>query len=172
MQCQLCDKQATVHLTEIVDGEKTEKHLCEDCAHNDGITIKAHVPINELLTDLVKSQEQARELSELTCPRCNMTWSDFRKGGLLGCPEDYEIFDAPLRKIILKTQENAKGHIGRSPLKTSGKYEFNIKKETIQNCNKRWIMRIMKQQRHCVIRLKNTDDVGVKIWIYQANIII
>lgn len=126
MKCQLCDKQATVHLTEIINGEKTEKHLCEECAYDNGITIKAHVPINELITDLVESQEQASELSELTCPQCTMTWSEFRKGGLLGCPKDYEIFDEPLRKIISKAHENAKGHIGRSPLKTSGKYADQV----------------------------------------------
>ncbi len=126
MQCQLCEKQATVHLTEIVEGEKTEKHLCEDCAHNNGITIKAHVPINELLTDLVESQEQARELSELSCPKCNMTWSEFRKGGLMGCPDDYEIFNEPLEKIISKAQENASGHVGRAPMKSSGKFSDQI----------------------------------------------
>ena len=41
MQCQLCDKAATVHLTEIVNGAKIEKHLCEDCAQKEGITIKS-----------------------------------------------------------------------------------------------------------------------------------
>jgi protein arginine kinase activator len=33
MLCQNCnEKEATVQLTKIVNGEKTELHLCEDCA--------------------------------------------------------------------------------------------------------------------------------------------
>ena len=36
--CQSCKEQpATIHLTEIVDGEKRELHYCEDCAHKEGI---------------------------------------------------------------------------------------------------------------------------------------
>ena len=32
MKCQSCSNEATVHLTSIVDGQKTEKHLCSQCA--------------------------------------------------------------------------------------------------------------------------------------------
>jgi HSP20 family protein len=43
-KCDNCDKPATIHLTEIVGGEKTERHLCGDCAAEAGITIKAEIP--------------------------------------------------------------------------------------------------------------------------------
>ena len=32
MKCDTCNKPATVHLTEIRNGKKIEKHLCEQCA--------------------------------------------------------------------------------------------------------------------------------------------
>lgn len=33
MNCEECGKrQATLHLTKIVNGEKTEYHICEQCA--------------------------------------------------------------------------------------------------------------------------------------------
>ena len=115
MQCQLCDRAATVHLTEIVNGQKAERHLCEYCAQQEGITIKAHVPISELLDNLVSAQEASDQLTDLSCPQCQLTWGQFRKQGLLGCPNDYLAFDEPLSKLIKKAQEGAAAHVGRFP---------------------------------------------------------
>ena len=36
MQCDLCHKSnATVHLTEIIDEQMTELHLCDECARKE-----------------------------------------------------------------------------------------------------------------------------------------
>lgn len=33
MICERCHKkEATVHITEVLNGNRTEKHLCQDCA--------------------------------------------------------------------------------------------------------------------------------------------
>jgi protein arginine kinase activator len=120
MKCQMCEKQATVHLTEIVDGEKTERHLCEECAQTEGITIKTHVPINELLNNLMTAQEESGEISELRCPQCDMNWTEFRKGGLLGCPNDYLAFDKVLRPLIERAHQGANVHVGRIPQHRAG----------------------------------------------------
>jgi len=119
MQCQLCDKPATVHLTEITDGEKRERHLCEECAQKEGVTIKTHVPISELLSSLIESQDESHEISELRCPQCGVSWSEFRKRGSLGCPNDYQVFSEPLAKLIEKAQGGATEHTGRKPRKTA-----------------------------------------------------
>src|SRR5690606_28752863 len=34
MKCQKCDKPATFHITDLVDGETNELHLCEQCAQS------------------------------------------------------------------------------------------------------------------------------------------
>ncbi|MBI9016418.1 MAG: UvrB/UvrC motif-containing protein [Phycisphaerae bacterium] len=115
MQCQLCKKQATVHLTEIINGLKIEKHLCEHCARKEGITITTNMPVKELLSDLVNSQQQAQQVSQLSCDDCGMTFGQFRKGGLLGCPNDYQVFKEPLLKLIQKAHEGAAKHVGRVP---------------------------------------------------------
>jgi len=115
MQCQLCNKVATVHLTEIINGKKLEQHLCEQCAQKEGITIKSHVPLSELLNNLVDSQQESQEASRLSCSQCDITWTEFRKGGLLGCPNDYVAFDRPLRAMIEKAQAGAVSHTGRFP---------------------------------------------------------
>jgi len=63
MQCQICKKnEATIHLTEITDGVRTEMHLCEQCAPEQGIAIKSQIPLNELLSDLLSVQPSDDEL--------------------------------------------------------------------------------------------------------------
>ncbi|MBN1436929.1 MAG: UvrB/UvrC motif-containing protein [Sedimentisphaerales bacterium] len=111
----MCSQIATVHLTEIVNGVKKERHLCEKCAQKEGITIKAHVPLSELLDSVVSAQKAAEELSDLTCPECGITWPEFRQAGSLGCPHDYVAFGGPLRKLIETSQEGAMLHVGKVP---------------------------------------------------------
>ena len=62
MKCDNCNKPATVHLTEIKNGKKIEKHLCEQCAaQNEGLPVKSHTPINELLTNFVMAHSRPAE---------------------------------------------------------------------------------------------------------------
>ena len=118
MICQLCDKQATVHLTEIVNGEKFEKHLCEICAQKEGITAKGNSHLGALLNNLVEAHDSVSKIGSLVCPECGMSWDEFRRGGLLGCPNDYLVFAEPIVKLICKAQEGADRHIGRIPKRT------------------------------------------------------
>ena len=131
MQCQICNKNdATIHLTEIVDGVRTEMHICEQCAIEQDIAVKSHIPINELLSNLLAVQPSDDELAgpserELVCPDCGFTLAQFRKEGVLGCPRDYEIFEKTLLAIIEKAHDGKTTHCGKIPLKTPG----NTKKQ-------------------------------------------
>jgi protein arginine kinase activator len=131
MQCQICNKNdATIHLTEIVDGMRTEMHICEQCAVEQDIAVKSHIPINELLSNLLAVQPSDDELAspserELVCPDCGFTLAQFRKEGVLGCPRDYEIFEKTLLALIEKAHDGKTTHCGKIPLKTPG----NTKKQ-------------------------------------------
>lgn len=118
-QCDRCDSRpATVHLTEIVNGEKIEKHLCEHCASEEGITIKANVPISQLLEDFIlQSSEPGEEgePEELRCDVCGLTFSEFRKAGQLGCPNDYDVFAPRLEPLLERAHDGAGQHIGKVP---------------------------------------------------------
>jgi len=120
MQCQICKtRSATVHLTEIIDGQRTESHLCQSCAQKEGITIKSQLSLNELLGSLIAAHQQADEQglggAEKSCPVCGMTMEIFRKQALLGCPKDYEIFEQNLRLIIEKAHDGNLIHKGKIP---------------------------------------------------------
>ncbi len=86
-QCDKCDKPATVHLIEIRDGQKVEKHLCEEHALEEGVKVQVtNAPINELLKNfVVKHSGKEPAPTELRCEGCGLTWSEFRRAGLLGC---------------------------------------------------------------------------------------
>ena len=62
MVCELCKQaQATVHLTEIINEQMTELHLCETCANQKGAQVESHFGLSDLLSELAdfsKPQEQ------------------------------------------------------------------------------------------------------------------
>jgi protein arginine kinase activator len=120
MQCEICKiKTATVHLTEIIDGQRTESHLCQACAQKEGVTIKSQLSLNELLSSLIAAHQQTDEQLEadadMSCPVCGMTMELFRKNALLGCPNDYEVFGKSLQQIIEKAHDGNLIHKGKFP---------------------------------------------------------
>jgi protein arginine kinase activator len=125
MQCQICNtNEATIHLTEIADGVRTEMHVCEQCAVEQGIAVKSQMSINELLSNLLASQPEDEEMlgpsqKEISCPNCGFTLEQFQKEALLGCPYDYEVFEKSLLPLIAKAHDGKTYHVGKIPSKTS-----------------------------------------------------
>lgn len=121
MQCQICKKNdATIHLTEISGGERTEIHVCETCAVEQEIAVKSHIPINELLSNLLASQPTDEDLGgaieqDVVCPNCGFTLAQFQKEGTLGCPADYEVFEKMLRPLIERAHDGRTTHVGKIP---------------------------------------------------------
>lgn len=116
MQCQKCKQHtATLHLTDLIDGEKQERHLCERCAVEEGIAVKQHVSINEVLNSFLMSQASVQELARLRCPECGTTFVEFRSQGLLGCPNDYDAFGEALASVIERAQDGHTRHTGNAP---------------------------------------------------------
>lgn len=120
-KCDNCDRPATIYLTDIIDGKKLEKHLCEVCAAKEGIAVNSpHVPISQLLEDFVMQTQQAKQLSELVCDHCGITFLEFRQAGLLGCPNDYEAFSAAMVPLLERAHEGASHHVGKVPARAGG----------------------------------------------------
>jgi len=117
MKCQSCQKEkATIHLTDFAGGQKQEMHLCEKCAAAQGTLVKVQAPpLAELLSNFVSAQAGAQELAKLKCSQCGMTFAEFRAGGLLGCPNDYEAFAAGLAPLIERTHDGGSQHAGKTP---------------------------------------------------------
>ena len=119
MICQFCKKNvATVHLTELVDGNKQEIHLCEQCARKKGLSVKTHFSLQDLLSGLIekKKEDIPEELLSTKCPSCGLTFTSFRESGRLGCPRDYEIFKKGLTPLLDRIHGSSK-HMGKVPVR-------------------------------------------------------
>src|ERR1039458_23312 len=97
MTCDICGKKkATVHLTEIVDEQMSEMHLCEECARQKSSQMEQQFGLADLLAGLADpsktSASKEGEKNALKCSRCSLPYEDFRKFGRLGCGECYISF--------------------------------------------------------------------------------
>jgi protein arginine kinase activator len=120
MKCDLCDKKATVHLTEIVDEQVTEMHLCEECAREKSVQMEQQFGLADLLAGLSDFGKNVKEVEKvkLKCKNCGLTYDDFRKFGRLGCSQCYDAFKTHL-STLLKKIHGSNQHVGKSPAKMS-----------------------------------------------------
>ena len=119
MICDVCGtNQATVHLTEIVDEQMTELHLCEECAKAKSMKMEQQFGLADLLaglSDLGKTSADKKEIIKAKCSNCGLTYDDFRKIGRLGCGECYSSFRKYLMPL-LKRIHGSNRHYGKVPL--------------------------------------------------------
>ena len=117
MKCQVCSAPATVHLTDIVGSKKLEMHLCEKCAEQKKlVTVKSAVGLQSLLQGLIGTHvgALAGQLAGLSCPSCGIKYMEFRSGGRLGCPADYDVFQQGLAPLLERIH-GATQHRGKRP---------------------------------------------------------
>lgn len=142
MWCERCKQRpATVHVTKVINNHKTESHLCAVCAQQSGIDsgkelgflFEPNFSFHHLLAGLLEN-EFGLQKGGLTayqgttekCPTCGLTFSDFRKLGLLGCADCYRVFGEFLEPLLRRVHGNIT-HTGKVPKRTGGK--VRIKKE-------------------------------------------
>lgn len=119
MLCDICGKNpATVHLTEIIDEQIDELHLCEECARQKNMQMEQQFGLSDLLAGLAEFDKptQEKEAVSLKCPNCGLVYADFKKIGRLGCGECYSAFKKYLWPL-LKRIHGSNQHMGKSPLK-------------------------------------------------------
>ena len=119
MKCDICGKsEATVHLTEIVNGEMTKMHLCEECAKKKGAEMEEHFGLGDLLAGLADLDVGLKPKTEAktACPNCSLTYEDFKKIGRLGCSQCYSAFEKFLTPLV-KRIHGSIHHSGKIPVK-------------------------------------------------------
>lgn len=120
MLCNICNKnQATVHLTEIVDEQMSELHLCDECARKKSMEMEQQFGLSDLLAGLVDYGKQIGSVEKgpivAQCSHCGFAFEDFGKIGRLGCSECYASFVKNLGPL-LKRIHGSNQHVGKSPL--------------------------------------------------------
>lgn len=151
MICENCqERPATVTITQVVNGQKSENHYCEVCASkfhpfNFEMHKNEQIPIHQLVSNWfglpiwqsgTEEKQQKSTTQQGTCPGCGATFRKILKDGKLGCPECYETFSDQLPTVLAKIQAGTK-HIGRTPGKERNtnellKKQLNSMREQLQ----------------------------------------
>jgi protein arginine kinase activator len=117
MTCNVCNsKEASVFLTEIVEGKMKKVNLCDACAKAKGVDDPAGFALADLLLGFGAAQEIERGSggSAQRCPGCGFSQADFKKTGRLGCAQCYETFSEGLNSL-LKAMHKGTNHTGKVP---------------------------------------------------------
>lgn len=129
MKCQKCQaREATNHITEIINGQKMELHLCAECASQSeefqGLKSGFDFGIGDFLGGIFGGKQKSVGGEAVlkaggVCPVCGMPFEDFLRMGRLGCGECYSVFrhrlERPLRQIHGTCE-----HVGKVPARKGG----------------------------------------------------
>lgn len=134
MKCEKCNKrEATTHMTKIVNGCKEEHHLCSECAsvspEYSEIKHSMSFGIGDFLPGIFSSQKQTSAPNGIetdVCPLCHMPYSEFLKRGKLGCGECYSAFRNRIKRP-LKQIHGTFEHVGKAPGRSGSRAMLNKK---------------------------------------------
>lgn len=121
MKCHHCDKQATVHLTQILNGQMHKMDLCESCAQANGVTNPENLSIGTLMDSTEGDTDAPAEA--MVCESCGTTHQDFKKGGRLGCEACYHVF-RPVLDPLLEGMHAGTQHLGKIPSGSESRVKF------------------------------------------------
>lgn len=123
MLCQLCgERDASIHLTKIINGNVEEKHLCEVCA-KEGNELELNLPFSfqTLFTGLISTmKENPQEVEGVSCPECGLKYNKFVETGKFGCSNCFNAFEEDVYEL-LKGIHGHNHHIGKIPLRINSK---------------------------------------------------
>ncbi len=124
MKCEDChEREAEVKVTQIINNQKTTLNLCKECAsarsHDSAFqTVQQH------LTEIIGnapwgaqslSPQARKQLPDINCPNCGMSFEQFLKKARFGCGECYRAFRSELEQAM-RGLHGASLHRGKSPV--------------------------------------------------------
>jgi len=124
MKCQRCNsKEAIIRLTQVINGQKIEKQLCEECAKELQININIpnlpSMPFPLIFGGLLGFNPTHNVVGskEVVCSNCGISFAEFNRTGRLGCPECYENLKPQIEFLVKRIHGNSV-HSGKIPLRT------------------------------------------------------
>ena len=156
MLCSNCGKnEANVHYTHVINGEKTEYNLCDECAKKLGIDemdFSMPISFSNFIINFFDEDSLLPSFSGnmiTKCPKCGLTYEDFTKKGKFGCGECYNTFSSRIESVLKNLHGSAK-HRGRAPQrlaeKTTKLFENdNDKQDSVQVKHEPLVDKTMEQ---------------------------
>ncbi|MEM6886014.1 MAG: UvrB/UvrC motif-containing protein [Verrucomicrobiota bacterium] len=156
MECTFCkNKEATCHLTKIVEGKVVEVHVCADCipeinnenlvnfdiwdavsklAASLGVPDPSESIEPEAADEITAKSFLIDEVEEEPCPVCGFTGENLRKVGRLGCPDCFEHFNEMLTDVLADCQKYTQhsGKVPKSMVKVKVRYMQKALNEAVK----------------------------------------
>lgn len=121
MLCEVCQQNpVTVHMQQIINGEKKELHLCQECS------AKMEMPISfndffqgfidSIFSSYIENRSDSGQAPGVRCPACNMSYAEFKKAGRFGCGSCYTSFKKEM-DALFKSIQGSNKHNGKFPHK-------------------------------------------------------
>lgn len=176
MLCEECQmRPATVHITKIINNEKTQMHLCEECAKQKHISFSTGISgfgfddtgfsVAKLLSSFFEptGKTPISTSNDLKCSRCGLTFQAFSKTGRFGCSQCYNTFKGQMNPMLRRIHGKT-FHVGKVPKRTGGqlriKHEINRLKRELQEA-----INAEEYERAAVIRdkikeLEKSDNIN------------
>ncbi len=127
MLCENCNKnEATIYITETVNGHRVRQHLCANCVSKAGaISSNIHssffgpdLLLGNLLSTMLGASNyvdtKQHSAKELRCDNCGMTYYDFMQKGKFGCSECFNNYGNVLDDSLGRIHGSDR-HIGKKP---------------------------------------------------------
>ncbi|MFA7637031.1 MAG: UvrB/UvrC motif-containing protein [Monoglobales bacterium] len=127
MICPRClKKNASVHISRNINGNKEEFNVCEDCAKEMGFFGGGDLLFNisDFMSGFLGKGISPSLSEEKICPSCGMSINEFAKTSKLGCSKCYDFFDSFLEPLMKRIHGNTR-HVGKLPVNV----DESLKKE-------------------------------------------
>jgi len=129
MLCERCGQRpATVHMTEIINGQKSDTHLCELCAREiqpQGFGVVPQLHLHSFLASLLNHElggdkHFRADTAGKKCEKCGVFEEQIVKQGLLGCGDCYPFFEEKVLPLLRRIHGSTR-HTGKVPERTGGR---------------------------------------------------
>lgn len=110
MKCQNCRKNnANVKYTQVINGDKRQLFLCDECANEMNIGMNFDFGIHDVFSNFFDDFTGLKTISipEITkCKSCGISYDEFSKTGMLGCEDCYSTFSNRLDEVLNRIHGN------------------------------------------------------------------
>ncbi|MEM1085253.1 MAG: UvrB/UvrC motif-containing protein [Verrucomicrobiota bacterium] len=137
MKCDMCDKPAKVHLTQLVGGKVKKVALCDECAQQKGVTDPTGFALADMLlggkgSPVPTLTPLPSEGSARSCPQCGFTMEDLKKVRRFGCGACYPVFRDEVNQMVRGMHKGA-SHCGKVPDGLMEMHQRNLRLEELRS---------------------------------------
>ena len=162
MLCDHCHKnEATIHMTNIINNQKTEQHLCSACATELQQAGKLspyssfmndmwdnNFFTNDFFKNMVYPDNLLKAHQSKRCPQCGITYDEFNRVGKFGCGQCYETFNSEINPLLERIQG-------------SSEYEGTIPSRGTNVFKAKYEVKQVRRQLDTAIQAENFEEAAI-----------